>query len=182
MSKEFSTGMRREVLFCHGLESGPQGSKYRALCDAGYQVIAPDCRGKSLRERVDIVVPLMRELRPYVVGSSYGGITAVLAGMRAGVELPGIVLCAPALERDEEPNTDPTTLALVGPTIIIHGVQDDVIPIDVSRRYAARTGAKLIEVHDGHRLENSRAAIVEAFASLGAEPSTASHLATSLSR
>lgn len=157
---------RRALLFCHGLESGPHGSKYQALCDAGHQVIAPDCRALSLRERVDIVVPLIRELKPYVVGSSYGGLTAVLAAMRAGVELPGVVLCAPALERAEPPNEDPNTLALVGPTVIIHGIEDEIVSVEVSQRYASRTGATLVEVHDGHRLENSRAKILEALASL----------------
>jgi pimeloyl-ACP methyl ester carboxylesterase len=154
------------VLFCHGLESGPVGSKYQALVDAGYEVIAPDCRGMTLKERVAVIAPILKEFRPYVVGSSYGGITAVLAGMEAGVQLPGLVLCAPALERQEEPN-DPSTLALVGPTVIVHGVEDAVIPIEVSRRYAARTGAKLVEVADGHRLENSMGAILSALSSLG---------------
>jgi pimeloyl-ACP methyl ester carboxylesterase len=158
--------VRRPVLFCHGLESGPHGSKYRLLCDNGYEVIAPDCRGKSLRERVELVVPLMQQLRPYVVGSSYGGITAVLAGARGGVGLPGVLLCAPALELAEEPNADPSTLPLVGPTTIIHGVEDDVIPIEVSRRYARRTSADLIEVADGHRLANSQVEILRALASL----------------
>lgn len=123
----------------------------------------------ALKERVEVVAPLLKEFRPYVVGSSYGGITTVLAAMAAGVTLPGIVLCAPALERAEEPNTSPETLALVGPTVIIHGTEDDVIPIEVSRRYAARTGATLIEVKDGHRLEASRDLILEAVRSLAHE-------------
>jgi pimeloyl-ACP methyl ester carboxylesterase len=165
-----SSQLPRTVLFCHGLESGPHGNKYQALCAVGYHVVAPDCLGKSLRERVEIIAPLLEELRPYVVGSSYGGITAVLAGMQAGVELPGIVLCAPALERREDPNLEPDKLALVGPTVIIHGVNDEVIPIDVSRRYATRTGAKLIEVVDDHRLQNSRSAMVNALASLLTKP------------
>ncbi len=156
----------KTVLFCHGLESGPHGNKYLALRAAGYDVIAPDCRGLPLKARVDVVVPILREIRPYVVGSSYGGITAVLAGLAAATPLPGLVLCAPALERAEEPNSDPSRLGLAGPTVIIHGVDDDVVSIAVSRRYAARTGAKLIEVVDGHRLDQSRAQILAALASL----------------
>lgn len=156
----------KTVLFCHGLESGPHGNKSQALRGAGYDVVAPDCRGLSLQKRVELIVPILKELRPYVVGSSYGGITAVLAGLAAGAGLPGLVLCAPALERTEEPNTHPSKLGLAGPTVIIHGLHDDVIPIDVSRRYAARTGAKLIEVIDGHRLDNSRQEILNALAAL----------------
>jgi pimeloyl-ACP methyl ester carboxylesterase len=151
----------KTVLFLHGLESGPHGSKYLALCDAGHTVIAPDCRGMSLCARVETAVPIMLEKRPFVVGSSYGGLTAVLAAMRADVALPGMVLCAPALERAEEPNTDPSELQRVAPTIIVHGTDDDVIPIEVSRRYASRTGATLIEVDDGHRLAHSVRSILD---------------------
>jgi pimeloyl-ACP methyl ester carboxylesterase len=139
----------KTVLFLHGLESGPHGSKYLALCDAGHTVIAPDCRGMSLCARVETAVPIMLEKRPFVVGSSYGGLT------------PGMVLCAPALERAEEPNTDPSELQRVAPTIIVHGTDDDVIPIEVSRRYASRTGATLIEVDDGHRLAHSVRSILD---------------------
>ena len=124
----------KTILFCHGLESGPYGSKYQALKSAGWNVLAPDCRGMGLQERVALVVPLLLEHKPYVVGSSYGGLVAVLAGQIAGVELPGLVLCAPALERDEEPNTHPETLRLVGPTILVHGTQDTVIPVEVFRK------------------------------------------------
>jgi pimeloyl-ACP methyl ester carboxylesterase len=133
-----------------------------ALEAAGFDVIAPDCRGKNLAERVEIVTELLREHRPLVVGSSYGGITAVLAAERAGVDLPGLVLCAPALERAEAPNEAPEKLKAPCPTVIIHGVHDDVIPLDVSKRFAARTGAKLIEVDDGHRLSESVDTIVNA--------------------
>lgn len=157
----------KTVLFLHGLESGPHGSKYNTLADAGYNVIAPDCRGNSLKERVDRIIPFLKD-RPYVVGSSYGGLTAVLAGMAAGVRLPGLVLCAPALERNEVPSPGAENLTLVGPTIIIHGTLDDVIPIDVSKRYCARTGATLREVCDDHRLNESSEAILRALAELTA--------------
>lgn len=159
-------GNTKSVLFCHGLESGPHGSKYRALVDAGYNVLAPDCRGMNLKQRVALVADILKVERPFVVGSSYGGITAILAAVTAGVTLPGLVLCAPALEREEEPNTDPGSLPLVGPTVIVHGVSDEVIPLGVSESYASRTGATLVRVQDGHRLENSVPEILNALRSL----------------
>ena len=148
------------VLFCHGLESTPTGSKFKALEAAGFDVLAPDCRGMDLKERILVVTELLRKHRPFVVGSSYGGITAVLAAKRAGVSLPGMVLCAPALELDEAPNDSPHELKALCPTTIVHGISDEVIPVEVSRRFAKRTGAKLVEVDDDHRLDKSCGAMV----------------------
>jgi len=158
---------KRKVLFCHGLESGPHGSKFVALEAAGYEVIAPDCRGMNLAERVEVVTALLREHRPLVVGSSYGGVTAVLAAERAGVDLPGMVLCAPALERAEAPNEAPDKLKALCPTAVVHGVHDDVIPMAVSERFVERTGAKLVKVDDDHRLSASCGTLVAELAVFG---------------
>jgi len=160
--------VKTTVLFCHGLESGPNGSKYRTLVDAGYDVLAPDCRGKNLTERVALIAPLLREHLPFVVGSSYGGLTAILAAKEAGVMLPGLVLCAPALGWNEAPSPGLDALPLVGPTVVVHGVRDDVVPVETSRRYAERTGAALTLVEDDHRLNESGEAILAALRSLEA--------------
>ena len=44
------------------------------------------------------------------------------------------------------------------PTVIIHGIDDDIVPISCSIEYAERTGEDIIEfnqVNDGHRLSES---------------------------
>lgn len=42
------------------------------------------------------------------------------------------------------------------PTLIFHGVQDEIVPIECSRRYAAgRDNVRLIELDDDHRLLDS---------------------------
>jgi pimeloyl-ACP methyl ester carboxylesterase len=154
----------KTVLFCHGLESGPHGSKYRALVAAGYNVIAPDCRGMmDLAERVAIVAPILEAERPLVVGSSFGGIVAILAALQTGVKLPGMVLCAPALERAKVPLD---TLVVPNPVTIIHGRHDDVIPIEVSREFARHQGCRLVEVEDDHFLANCDTEILEALRTL----------------
>jgi uncharacterized protein len=39
------------------------------------------------------------------------------------------------------------------PTLIYHGIEDDVVPVDFSRRFvAAHSNAKLVEVSSGHEL------------------------------
>ena len=150
--------MSTQVLFCHGLETGPFGRKYAAMVEAGLEVIAPDCQGMPLLDRVEVVLPLILKHTPILVGSSYGGAVAVLASMRAQIPLPGIVLCAPALDRVDEPGQ----LRAVARTIILHGLADDVVPIEVSREYARRTGAELIELQDDHRLSHSDPLMIEA--------------------
>ena len=155
------------ILFCHGLESGPNGSKYRALKAAGYKVLAPDCSPyRTLQERVAVIAPMLA-YKPLVIGSSFGGVAAVVSAIRrlpdgtslaTKEDLPGLVLCAPALNLAPWVEDYP----LPFPVTIIHGVRDEVVPIAVSRSYAAKTGAKLIEVDDGHRLHESEDIILEA--------------------
>ncbi|TNE51226.1 MAG: alpha/beta hydrolase [Deltaproteobacteria bacterium] len=153
------------LLFCHGLESGPHGRKYHALCDAGLAVESPDFQGMVLAERVKKLVQLLqaRQEPQFLVGSSYGGITAVLASMQLveqGVPIGGILLLAPALSIDEPPASQ-TELRAVAPTTLIHGRRDDVVPLQVSRDYAAQQGVTLIEVEDDHRLAGSLERIVQ---------------------
>lgn len=46
--------------------------------------------------------------------------------------------------------------ALAVPTLIVHGVHDDTVPIEHSRRFAeGRSNVELIEVDDGHELAAS---------------------------
>jgi pimeloyl-ACP methyl ester carboxylesterase len=140
-----------------------------ALRGAGFEVIAPDCRGQDLGARVRVIeaelcsasVPLL------VVGSSFGGIAGLLASLAAadrGVFVPGLVLLAPALHLPPDMlfGEGPTRpLRPPAPTVIVHGRADSIIPIDVSRRFAAEHGAALHEVDDDHRLGGSLDFIVE---------------------
>lgn len=119
----------------------------------------------NLQARVDTLTPLLaRADRPLIVGSSYGGITALCSAIQhanAGGSLTGLVLCAPALARAEPPATDLELRAPVR-TVIIHGLRDAVVPIAVSRELAARDPlVELIEVDDEHRLANSLELIVD---------------------
>ena len=150
------------MLWIHGKESGPHGSKYAALVAAGYEVIAPDLQGVDLEERCRVVEPIIASQKPFIVGSSLGGITAVLAARAVGVALPGMVLCAPALRYGIAATIPMAELGVPARVTIVHGLRDDLIPIEVSREYARIHGAGLIEVDDDHRLGNSIDAILRA--------------------
>lgn len=164
-----------KILFAHGLESAPIGRKSQALIDAGYEVIAPDGRGRSLGERIEMLVETItnRPTPPLLVGSSFGGIAGLVAAIMAaerGVVVPGLVLCAPALMLPLPPNTVPA-LRCPAPTIVVHGTRDEVIPIEVSRGFAREHGATLHEVDDDHRLaEAGLIVILDAVRTLAQDP------------
>ncbi len=157
------------VVFLHGLESGPHGSKYRALAARFSGVVAPDCEGVfDPDERLRRITAALAEVGPVVlVGSSFGGLMACLYASAHPSQVSGLVLCAPALHARVAP-----WVARVGPLprplVVLHGLRDDVVPVQASRdfvasRLAARPGIaapRLIEVDDGHRLSAHRELMV----------------------
>jgi pimeloyl-ACP methyl ester carboxylesterase len=157
------------ILFAHGLESGPSGRKTAWLRDAGHEVVAPDCRQLGLADRIETIASVLVELGPtIVVGSSFGGIAALVAVVDAharGVTAKGLLLCAPALQLPPPPPW-PSELAPPCPCIVVHGTRDEVIPIELSRTFAARHGIELVERDDDHSLSSSREAILAAIETL----------------
>ncbi len=165
------------IIFAHGLEGSPNGSKIRALRNAGFDVVAPDFQGMVLAERVDLLHEICLEYaseQPILAGSSYGGLTAAIVAMRMENAFRGLLLCAPALHLVEPPVDDKTVL--VAPnglkTIIIHGLEDDIVPISCSIEYASRSKNEIVAFHkvnDGHRLAESHQEIIGAAQLLSAE-------------
>lgn len=144
-----------KIVFLHGLETGPHGSKYQALKKMFGEVISPDCEGvKDPQQRLTIIKQALKDQAgPFlVVGSSAGGLMALLL-QREDPRVKGLVLCAPALHTEF---AESLTAEGLPETVIIHGLSDDVVPIESSRSF----GAPLVEVDDGHRLNDSLALII----------------------
>lgn len=201
----------KTVLFIHGLESGPQGNKPRALAEAGYNVVSeqmpcgrrhlfrdPWVVGASLAAATTVsVIAFSRGIRsaikasallatstPWayraivrrafrrsvavqknclqqhkidvVVGSSFGGAVALEllhSGLWSG---PTVLLCpAHQLVANRAHEPIPKGLAALANSsniLVIHGQNDEIVPIDHSRALVERSNAKLIEVQDDHRL------------------------------
>ncbi|MGB0781253.1 MAG: alpha/beta hydrolase [Candidatus Poseidoniaceae archaeon] len=165
------------IIFAHGLEGSPNGSKIRALRNAGFDVVAPDFQGMNLAERVDLLEEICMEYtsqQPVLAGSSYGGLTAAIIAMKMPDAFRGLLLCAPALHLVEPPVDENTVL--VAPnglkTVIIHGLEDDIVPITCSIDYASRSGNDVVafhQVNDGHRLAESHEEIIGAAQLLSGE-------------
>ena len=139
-----------QLVFLHGLETGPHGNKYQALTAMFGEVLSPDCEGiKDPQQRLQIIQHTLKDQPgPFlVIGSSAGGLMALLL-QKEDSRVAGLVLCAPALHSEA---AQWLTAESLPPTVVIHGRQDDVVPIESSRRF----GAPLIEVDDDHRLSGS---------------------------
>lgn len=148
--------MPRSILFCHGLESAPIGRKSQGLIDLGHDVVAPDCRGKDLAARIELLTDALTKFDkpPVVVGSSFGGIAGLVATIlaaRAGHEVHALILCAPALQLPPPPDTV-GSLKPPCPTTVVHGLRDEVIDIEHSRAFASQFDVPLVEVDDDHGL------------------------------
>jgi pimeloyl-ACP methyl ester carboxylesterase len=143
-----------KLVFLHGLETGPVGTKSIALRRLAPELLAPDCAGiVDIDERLAVIE---RELAGHdellLVGSSYGGLAAVLFASRHPERVRGCVLCAPAVHL-----LDLARLrSLPNETVIIHGRRDDIVPLAASEALAARfPSARLLVVDDEHALGGS---------------------------
>ncbi len=143
------------VLFAHGKESGPLGSKIVALAEVannyGYATKSPDFQGiDDPEERVKLLLEEATTMAgPFIlVGSSMGGNVVLQASQE--LQTVGLFLMAPAVgipgyrEQHPQPGCDMVT--------IIHAWQDEIIPVNNVIDYAKRHHAELHLVNSNHPL------------------------------
>ena len=86
-------GRSLKVLFLHGLESKPGGTKAKVLESAGHEVINPRLPRESFRESTRIAQAVIDSEKPdVIVGSSRGGAVAMAVDQKDSK----VVLIAPA--------------------------------------------------------------------------------------
>lgn len=148
--------MMRQLIFSHGKDSEPWGTKIVALADTarhlGWQCESVDYRGiDTVEDRLEKLLAVARDLPPAVhVGSSLGGFLAVAGSIPTAAR--GLFLMAPAFEL---PGLPPTPACASCPITIVHGWRDDIVPVDIGIEFARRQAATLHIVDDGHRLHQS---------------------------
>ena len=145
------------VVFSHGQESGPWGTKITAMAtvvrDLGFAAASVDYRGVSdPRERVRMLIDAGRAARgPLIlVGSSLGGHVAATAA--GALQARGLYLLAPAFYMpgfEEHTPKDPGC-----PAAIVHGWRDDIVPVENSIRWAREHRAALHVLDSDHRLQD----------------------------
>ncbi|AZT85749.1 alpha/beta hydrolase [Marinobacter sp. NP-4(2019)] len=158
------------VFLSHGLESGPGSTKIQAMKEAaesfpGVTAVAVDHRSsKDPATRLTQMRQAMEEAnavpeRTILAGSSMGG--WVCAQTSSEQPVLGCFLLAPALAMPRYPQSSPIIQA--AHTQIIHGWDDDVVPVMPVIALAEQQKLPILMVPDGHRLENSLERVVSEF-------------------
>lgn len=147
----------RHVVFSHGKESGPWGTKITALAEVaregGWSVESVDYRGiDTAPGRLDALLAACRArpAPPVLVGSSLGGWLSAAASR--SVAARGMFLMAPAFDM---PGLPPLPAVADCPAVVVHGWQDEVVPVDHGLAFARARRATLHLVDDDHRLTAS---------------------------
>jgi pimeloyl-ACP methyl ester carboxylesterase len=150
------------VVFSHGKESGPWGSKITRMAavvrDLNLGVESVDYRGiDDPAARVEKLLGVGRQIAgPIVlVGSSMGGHVSAAAATR--LQAAALFLLAPAFYMPGFEQYTPQDVAV--PTAIVHGWHDDIVPVDSSIRWAREHRATLHLLDSNHRLEDQIDAI-----------------------
>lgn len=153
------------VVFAHGKESGPWGSKITCLAriaePLGFVVESLDYQGMDApEERVAHLIDHAPSGAPLVlVGSSMGGYVSAMSCTALAPD--ALLLMAPALYLDGYPG-DP--LDCPADTVVIHGWDDDIVPLASSLEFARPRRTELHVLADDHRLSNSIGFIERVFA------------------
>lgn len=167
-NREFTSKRNSElkpnVVFSHGKESGPYGTKIQRLMavaeELGMRTISVDYRNcTSAVERVALLTQTINGLGVFsqqlvLVGSSMGGYVS----MAVANEMPvaGLFLMAPALWMLAEEYTIQSYHPMTTRVEITHGLNDDIVPYENSIRFFREHANTILHlVPDDHRLKVS---------------------------
>ena len=146
--------MSPTVWFAHGLDGVPWGRKITALAavarDRGLDVASPDY--SFTRDPDERVRHLLAQRPPtgkglILVGSSMGGYVSAVAG--ESLRPAAMFLMAPALHM---PGYQAEPVPTAGRLEVVHGWNDEVIPVEHAWRFAARWRAALHVLDADHAL------------------------------
>lgn len=143
------------IIFSHGQDGEPWGSKITAMAPIarkhGLDVESVDYRGMNdPAARVERLLEVCRGLAEPVllVGSSLGGHVAAAVSSQAPTR--GMFLLAPAFYMPGYEQYTPVPARC--PIAIVHGWNDDVVPVDNSIRFARQYKSALHILDSDHRL------------------------------
>jgi pimeloyl-ACP methyl ester carboxylesterase len=124
----------RHLIFIHGLMGSSQGVKASLLRQLYPDILTPDFSG-SLEERMAQLERLIGEKKGWtMIGSSLGGLMAVLFARQHTTQVSKLFLLAPALTWPDFMQAALSTLDI--PTLIYHGIRDELVPADEVQRIA----------------------------------------------
>ena len=143
------------VIFSHGQESGPWGTKIRAMAGRakamGCEADSIDYQGMAdPSDRVQKLIAACNDIDDtlILVGSSMGGHVATAAASK--IDVAGLFVLAPAYYMPGYEDLTPNAPQI--PIAIVHGWRDDVVPVANSIRFAEACRAELHVLDGDHRL------------------------------
>lgn len=154
------------VIFSHGKDSEPWGAKITAMAEVarrrGLRVESVDYRGLDdpaarVHKLLEFCGSVTGEL--VLVGSSMGG--HVSAAVSSHVPTRGMFLLAPAFFMRGYEQYTPVPAEC--PIAIVHGWNDDIVPVDNAIRFAREYKCELHILDSDHRLTADIAQVCELF-------------------
>lgn len=151
--------MQPVIIFSHGKESGPKANKIVAMQEIvnefGLKSYSLDYQGmETVEARTDKLNQFMSTIdRPFIlIGSSMGAYVS-LAAANHNSKVVGLFLLAPAVGFA---GYETGNLVLnAGSTKIIHGWNDEVVPVENVYSFAKEHNINIELVDDDHRLSKS---------------------------
>lgn len=145
-----------KIIYLHGLESTSQSGKARQFAQKFPGMLTPDFTG-SFEERMAQLLPILGDENGWtILGSSFGGLMGGVFSLEHPSQVRKLVLLAPALMLPPFPTlADRRTVSV--PTVVVHGTEDDVVPLEPVRALAEKvfTNLTYYVVQDGHRLQKA---------------------------
>ncbi len=142
------------VYFAHGKESGPWGTKIKAMAqiakNLGFAVESPDYTFTfDPDKRVEFLLKENPQAikKLVLVGSSMGGYVSAHASQILKPDL--LFLLAPALYL---PGYEKEPQSVAEKMVVVHGKNDDIVPVSSAYRFAQGFDAELHILNSGHTL------------------------------
>ena len=143
---------QNRLIFIHGLEGTSQGIKAQLLRETFPDILIPDFNGDLETRMAALDGILGREHGWTLIGSSFGGLMAAMFTTRRPAQVHRLILLAPALIWPDFASQPPPPIDV--PTLIYHGRQDRIVPIDIVQALAQQVFTRLEfhAVEDDHGL------------------------------
>jgi pimeloyl-ACP methyl ester carboxylesterase len=144
------------IIFIHG-SSGDKSQTYKArlLREKFPGMLTPDFDGdlQARMGQLRTIIGIRSDWR--LIGSSLGGLMAALFTVESPSQVKKLIMLAPALVFPEFRTLKSNPISV--PTVLIHGRQDELLPLKEVRALAEMqfSNLEVIEVEDDHRLHHA---------------------------
>lgn len=144
-----------KTVFIHGLEGSSQGNKARLLQRAIPGILIPEFEGSLQRRMAHLRAVLLPRFEWLLIGSSYGGLMAVLYASQFPDRVRKLILLAPAVVWPDLEWSSPAQIKI--PTVIYHGSDDQIIPVEAVSNITQELFENVVlhVVNDDHSLHRT---------------------------